>query len=279
MVESQARNEESKAPHSPPSCKRPASFLPREGQRKTSGCSSPPTCHQAAAFSAVGVSIAAFHALADAPRPLAILEGALASLVLCAYAHASILDPGRPLPTASAGRTCPVCSPDRLLPPDTKHCHMCDKCVAGFDHHCQWLDTCVGRRNYKSFFTLVSGTWALATMHLTATASRARGVRGGHLVLLVCASVVHTSVALPLALLLTFHVYINVVGQSTVQFLREHAEAQRAKKLQRRETARPEGRPEGRIGRASHIEMPEGIGADGRAVARRPDRLRDQAVV
>eukprot|EP00439_Symbiodinium_sp_Y106_P013290 s7891_g1.t3 len=27
------------------------------------------------------------------------------------------------------------------LVPKTRHCRRCEKCVAGFDHHCLWLNT------------------------------------------------------------------------------------------------------------------------------------------
>ena len=30
-----------------------------------------------------------------------------------------------------------------------RHCRACDKCVSGFDHHCKWLNNCIGDRNYK----------------------------------------------------------------------------------------------------------------------------------
>lgn len=44
---------------------------------------------------------------------------------------------------------CPTCQIFRS--PRMIHCNACDFCVRGFDHHCYWLGTCIGDRNYVPF--------------------------------------------------------------------------------------------------------------------------------
>ncbi|OZJ01479.1 hypothetical protein BZG36_05528 [Bifiguratus adelaidae] len=52
-------------------------------------------------------------------------------------------------------------------PPRTSHCRPCDNCVENEDHHCVWLNNCIGRRNYRHFYTcVVSG--ALLCLYIMA---------------------------------------------------------------------------------------------------------------
>ncbi len=34
----------------------------------------------------------------------------------------------------------------------TFHCQVCGKCVEKFDHHCVYINNCLGYRNHKYFF-------------------------------------------------------------------------------------------------------------------------------
>lgn len=56
-------------------------------------------------------------------------------------------------PTDSNLEACYYCR--EFVRKSSKHCSVCDKCVPGFDHHCRWLNTCVGEKNYRRFFTFL----------------------------------------------------------------------------------------------------------------------------
>ncbi|TYJ16069.1 hypothetical protein E1A91_A10G225400v1 [Gossypium mustelinum] len=40
-------------------------------------------------------------------------------------------------------------------PPRTHHCRVCKRCMLRMDHHCLWINNCVGYWNYKAFFNLI----------------------------------------------------------------------------------------------------------------------------
>ena len=47
-----------------------------------------------------------------------------------------------------------------MKPARSKHCKICDKCVYKFDHHCNWINNCIGEKNYNYFFILLISSFS-----------------------------------------------------------------------------------------------------------------------
>lgn len=50
--------------------------------------------------------------------------------------------------------TCNIVRPKRAI-----HCSDCDTCVEQMDHHCPFVSTCIGRRNYVYFWCFCCALW------------------------------------------------------------------------------------------------------------------------
>lgn len=48
---------------------------------------------------------------------------------------------------------CPDC--EVLRTPRSKHCAICNRCVERFDHHCPWINNCVGVHNHNTFLVFI----------------------------------------------------------------------------------------------------------------------------
>ena len=38
----------------------------------------------------------------------------------------------------------------------SKHCIICNKCIEGFDHHCYWVNNCIGKENLYLFVSFIA---------------------------------------------------------------------------------------------------------------------------
>ena len=124
------------------------------------------------------------------------------------------------------------CTTCRLWrPPRSSHCRICDSCIEYCDHHCIWLNNCVGRRNYRYFFTFIL-TACLVGWYLTgqciwyivlvvrrervSLSDALSGVGPGVSLALACYGIL--GALYPFALV-SYHFYLIFTGQNTHEYV------------------------------------------------------------
>ena len=109
-----------------------------------------------------------------------ILFQALTALAIASHARAMLSDPGA-VPRGNATKEtiermglregqvvfkCPKCC--SIKPERAHHCSVCQRCIRKMDHHCPWVNNCVGEGNQKYFvlFTMYIASMSIHALFL-----------------------------------------------------------------------------------------------------------------
>ncbi|KIW86492.1 hypothetical protein Z517_01890 [Fonsecaea pedrosoi CBS 271.37] len=127
--------------------------------------------------------------------------------------------------STGAPRFCKKChtpKPDR-----THHCSTCKRCVLKMDHHCPWLSTCLGLRNYKAFVLFLIYTSLFCWVCFVNAAWwmwKELFEQSGYLdevapINIILLSVIAGIIGLVLSAFTGWHIHLCIKGQTTIERL------------------------------------------------------------
>lgn len=127
-------------------------------------------------------------------------------------------------------RYCQKCA--HYKPPRAHHCRVCKRCVLRMDHHCIWMNNCVGHANYKMFFvfvmyTLVACIYSLVLLVGSLVNDTERGAQqneGSFRTVYVISGMLLVPLSVALSVLLGWHIHLVLQNKTTI----EHHEGVRA---------------------------------------------------
>jgi len=127
----------------------------------------------------------------------------------------------------NAVRYCEKCL--AIKPDRSHHCSVCEKCTLKMDHHCPWVNNCVGFHNYK-FFLLFLGYAILYCLWIASTSFRfflriwlyreEDVVAGSHKYQILFVFFVSILFSISLSSLFWYHIWLLLHNRSTLEQFR-----------------------------------------------------------
>ncbi|MCL7043038.1 hypothetical protein MKW94_014601 [Papaver nudicaule] len=121
-------------------------------------------------------------------------------------------------------RYCQKCS--CYKPPRAHHCRVCKRCVLRMDHHCIWINNCVGHANYKIFFVFVLYA-VIACIHslillvgciLDDAEKDGQLEDGSSRIHFIISGVLIVPLGTALSILLGWHIYLILQNKTTIEY-------------------------------------------------------------
>merc|ERR1711907_756965 len=134
-----------------------------------------------------------------------------------------------------SGRWCRKCV--KVKPDRCHHCRVCQRCVLKMDHHCPWINNCVGYYNYKYFYLFIVYAllilfWVSATSFLNFMRSIASDDVldfGSPSFMIVFCWLYVTLFGVALGGFVTFHTYLLVQNFTTIELVEKKGSPARGK--------------------------------------------------
>ncbi|CAM9327941.1 unnamed protein product [Ectocarpus sp. 6 AP-2014] len=127
-------------------------------------------------------------------------------------------------------------------PARAHHCHVCDQCIVNMDHHCPWMNNCVGYLNYRYFVlflmymfvgcvyaVLVSAPQFMAMAKSPGARRKPSPLEMTQHSAIMMTFVLALSVGVAISVLLGWHIYLICSAQTTIEFYQNQSHRSRAR--------------------------------------------------
>jgi palmitoyltransferase len=193
---------------------------------------------------------------------LTVVNSTLTALVFALGLLVSLVDPRDPLITQQQGaketisevsdhaRACSVCT--AYISEASSHCRECNVCVLALDHHCKWVNNCIGAANYVYFIVLLVALQAQLALHLALSidacqrAFRSEDISSALFglieelpfgVLAVIIGAVNLGIFVANGHLILLHSWLKVQGITTYEWIKGKQQAYKLEALRRKPVA------------------------------------------